>query len=60
MKTYNHMFTVAFSIPGSTTEDGSDISNAQYLEALIKRAIDLYEHDEFEEALGGPDDTYQE
>jgi hypothetical protein len=60
MKTYNHAFTVAFSVSGSTHPEGEDITDAQFYQALRARAEDLYLHGEFQEAVGAPYDTYEE
>lgn len=58
--TYNHAFAVAFSVGGSTSEDGSDVTPAQLKAALLKRVADLDAHDEWREAVGAPGDTYEE
>lgn len=60
MTTYNHVFSVAFSIPGSTHPEGEDVTPERLKAALLKRIADLDAHDEWLEAVGGPDDTYEE
>lgn len=58
--TYNHAFTLAFEIPGSTDPEGNDITPQQYREALLKRMNDLDKNNEWEEAIGAPYDTFEE
>jgi len=61
MKTYNHMYTICFAVEGSTHEEGDDVTEAQLLAALRKRADDLeMSKGEILEATGMPDDTYEE
>lgn len=59
MKTYNHGFDLGFSIGGSTTPDGEDLTAAQLREGLQKR-INSLSDDELLEALGAPFDSYEE
>ena len=59
-KTFNHAFTIAFEVGGSTTEDGADVTAEQMAEALRKRIADLMANGEMLEAVGGPYDTYPE
>lgn len=54
---FNHMFTVAFEVI-SETDDGSDVTNDMFHQALTKRSQDLTRNDEWQEAVGAPDDTY--
>ena len=58
MTRYNHMFTVAFEVE-SDTEDGSDITNDQFHQALSKRSQDITQNNQWGEAVGAPDDTYE-
>lgn len=60
IKRYNHAFTMAFSVSGSETKDGSDITKEQYIEALQQRIKDLSDEDQIQEAIGAPFDTYEE
>lgn len=60
MKTYNHAFTLAFSVGGSIHPDGEDVTAAQFEAAVTRRMRDLTENDEWSEAVGYPDDTYVE
>ena len=60
MKTYNHAFTLAFSVGGSIHPNGEDVTAAQFEAALTRRMRDLTENDEWSEAVGFPDDTYVE
>lgn len=53
MKTYNHAFTVAFSVSGLTHPHGEDIADDQFYRALRARAEDLHRHGEFKEAVAG-------
>jgi hypothetical protein len=52
---YDHAFTLAFSMP-SATEDGTDISGAQFRAALHRRIADLPD-DELANAVSPPLDT---
>jgi hypothetical protein len=60
VKTFNHMFTIAFEVSGSTTENGTDVTPALLRTALQKRIADLDRNGEWNEAVGSPDDTYEE
>ncbi len=57
--TYNHAFTIAFEVPGSTREDGEDVT-AQQLRAAIMRRIASIPDAEMLEACGAPYDTMEE
>jgi hypothetical protein len=57
MGQYNHAFTVAFSVL-SNNPKGEDVTPEMFKAALTKRMKDLDEHDEWEEAVGGPFDSY--
>ncbi len=59
-KTYNHAFTIAFEVPGSTTTDGEDVTPEQMVAALLKRIADLMANGEMLEAVGAPFDTHKE
>lgn len=56
MKTYDHAFTIAFSIK-SNHPDGDDITPQHYRHAILARLSSLVD-DELLEAVGGPYDTY--
>jgi len=58
--TYNHAYTIAFSVSGSTHPKGEDVTPAQLREALEARIVDLTKNGEWEEAVGAPFDTYEE
>ena len=60
MKTYDHAFTLAFSMGGSTDPDGHDVTAEQMKAALIARIDGLVENDEMLEAAGAPFETYEE
>lgn len=59
MPKFNHAVTVAFTVI-SDQKDGEDITSDMFRTALLKRIIDLDEHDQWREAIGAPFDTYQE
>lgn len=58
--TYNHAFTIAFSVPGSKCPDGEDVTAEQMAAALQLRIKDLMANNEMLEAVGAPYDTYKE
>ena len=58
--TYNHAFTIAFSVPGSKCPDGEDVTAEQMAAALQLRIKDLMANDEMLEAVGAPFDTFKE
>tara|TARA_R110000782_G_scaffold116008_1_gene206034 strand:- start:262 stop:480 length:219 start_codon:yes stop_codon:yes gene_type:complete len=61
MPKYNHMYTIAFEVSGSTTDTGEDVTEIQLLAALRKRANDLERSKgEIIEATGWPEDSYEE
>lgn len=60
VKTYNHAFTLAFSVSGSNDPEGLDITAEQFYTAIIKRAKSLLANDEMLEAIGAPFDSYAE
>jgi hypothetical protein len=57
--TYNHAFTIAFSISGSKRKDGSDLTPSDFRRAIARRLGDLPDS-EMMEAIGLPFDTYEE
>lgn len=57
--TYNHAFTIAFEVAGSTTEDGSDLTPAHIRTAIANRLANIPD-DELLEAVGAPFDSYCE
>lgn len=59
-KTYNHAFTVAFEVRGSTDPNGEDVTAKQLHDALRTRIIDLMAAGEMLEAVGIPFNTYVE
>lgn len=58
--TYNHAFTIAFSVPGSKCPDGEDVTAEQMAAALQLRIKDLMANNEMLEAVGAPFDTFEE
>lgn len=58
--TYNHAFTIAFTVAGSKSEDGEDVTAEQMAAALQQRIKDLMANNEMLEAVGAPFDTYEE
>jgi hypothetical protein len=62
-KTYNHAYSVAFAVSGSTSETGKDVTPAMLKAALLKRISDLdntHEQSEWLEACDCPWDSYEE
>lgn len=59
MARYNHAYGLAFSVV-STDQDGADITPAMLKAALLDRVADLDRSGEWNEAVGQPQDTYQE
>jgi len=59
MKTYSHVFCIAFGVPGSTTMDGSDITAERMQKALLDRVLTLLPG-ELLESVGLPDETDEE
>ena len=60
MKTYNHAYTIAFEVSGSTSEDGEDVTDGRLVEALLARIESVKRDGEVEAATGCPYDTYEE
>ena len=59
-QTYNHAFSVAFSVPGSRDPNGEDVTGQELAAALLRRVADLLESNQMNEACGAPWDTYEE
>lgn len=59
-KTYNHAFTLAFSVSGSKDKYGADITAEQFYQAIIPRAQALMANHEMLEAIGMPFDSFAE
>lgn len=57
--TYNHAFTLGFSIGGSTHSTGEDITGQDIRHKLIKR-LEGMSNEEILENVGAPFDTYEE
>jgi hypothetical protein len=60
MKTYNHAYTLAFSVSNSTHPEGEDVTQTQLAIAILRRVADLIDNNEMVEAVGLPCDTYEE
>lgn len=61
MKTYNHLFSLAFTVSGSTHPDAEDVTPSQFRAAVIKRLDQIgADKDEWFEAVGEPSDSYVE
>lgn len=60
MNTYNHAFTLAFAVAGSTREDGEDITPTQMAEAIRAHVAELLAGGELLAATGAPFDTFCE
>lgn len=56
MTTYNHMFTVAFTVV--TKNDGESVTAEELRAGLLQRIEELDFSEMWEEAVGLPDDTY--
>ena len=56
---YNHVFTIAFSLI-SELPTGEDVTQDQFVRALLLRIENLMKNNEMHEAIGMPDDTYEE
>jgi hypothetical protein len=59
-KTYNHAFELCFEVSGSTTEDGSDVTEEQFRAAIQKRIDDLVKDNYLSGHLCPPFDTFEE
>lgn len=68
MPTYDHAYTLAFSIGGSTHPQGDDLTEQQLAAAILRRVADLLSNGykrsptqtELHEAVGAPYDTFEE
>lgn len=61
MKTYNHLFSLGFTVSGSTHPDAEDVTPSQFRSAVIKRLDQIgADKDEWFEAVGEPSDSYVE
>lgn len=61
MKTYNHLFSLGFSVSGSTRPNAEDVTPRQFRAAVIKRLDQIgSDKDEWFEAVGEPSDSYVE
>lgn len=60
VKTYDHAFTVGFSVAGSADESGEDVTAEQMRDALRARINSLMDNKEMLEAVGAPFDTFAE
>jgi len=60
MTTYNHAFAIAFTVQGSTTADGSEITAEQFRDAIYARVRDVMASGEMLEATGAPYDSFKE
>ena len=59
--TYDHAFSLGFSIQGSTHHQGDDLTAQQYREAVIRRVDELGDDKAaWEEACGMPFDSFEE
>jgi len=57
--TYNHAYTFAFEVKGSTDETGENVPGARLREALLER-INRLSDAEIVEACEAPYDTFEE
>jgi|688.fasta_scaffold226402_6 hypothetical protein len=57
--TYNHAYTFAVEIKGSTNEEAEDVTGAQLRAALLARITSMTD-DEVREACDAPYDTFEE
>lgn len=57
MGQYNHAYTIAFSVV-SNEPQGEDVTANMLRDALIRRMKDVDDNNEWEEAVGGPYDSY--
>lgn len=62
VKTYDHAFTIAFSVKNSISLDASDVTDDMLRSALLRRIADLddAEHECLTDACDAPYDTYEE
>jgi hypothetical protein len=58
MKKYNHAYSLGFAV--NTDRDAQQaVNKEEIINALLERIVNLNEHDEWDEALGAPFDTYE-
>jgi len=60
MKSFNHAYTVAFEVRGSSCPDGEDVTADKLQAALTDRIKNLMDSGEMLQAVGAPYDTYEE
>lgn len=60
MTTYNHAFSLAFEIGGSTDPDGGDITAEMIRKAITRRITEISDDELVLEAVGCPWDTHEE
>ena len=58
MKKYNHVYALAFSVDTDRHME-APVNPFEIIAALLKRVADVTEHEEWDEALGVPYDTYE-
>lgn len=59
-KTYNHAFSLAYSVQHSTHPQGEDVTVEQHVRAITTRLQELFDNNELLEAVGVPEETYIE
>jgi hypothetical protein len=59
-RTYNHAYTIAFSVSGSRCEDGEDVTAQQMADALKLRVDDLIAKGHLLHAVGSAYDSFCE
>jgi len=67
MTTYNHAYTIAFEVPGSTCEDASDVTHERLMQCLLARlsrlsnpSVPSHYGESMVDACDAPFDTYEE
>ncbi len=58
-KRYNHMFVIAFTVI-SNDPQGEDVTPQQLADAIGKRVDDCLRSGEMLEAVGAPEDSFEE
>lgn len=58
--TYNHAYTLAFEVPGSTDEQAEDVTQEQMLESLMSAIYGHVRKNTLVAAVGSAFDTHQE
>jgi len=56
---YSHMFTIAFEVNDSKCRNGDDMTAKKLRSAIIRRIYSIPDDELVDQAIGGPDDTYQ-